>query len=357
MRRELRAVINLHVLFQARSWASLASVVFLGVLLGALALVQMYASFAYASQYEGALVSGGNVVVVSGREPGEIYARECENLSHRSDVVHSGSVARNGTRKFTSSPGESFQVVRTTPGFMDLTVDGQVWPSASTDPGVLLGRGAAEDLGSGPGSLLGAVKDGSTLPVIGVVSADRRAPEHARWVYEVGAASGRADECWVESTPRMRESLVATVAASMPSLGASIQISTLRAETPEDAPDATLGKVLALCRPVGIGLAAALGMVFYLASSRGYVLMRALGLNRWQQMLLASFRAWVSSGVALAFAGIASGVWVWWNSAGVDVLLSGIALQFLVVSVYLLASAIMPMLYRRQNVVESLRDG
>lgn len=246
--------------------------------------------------YTTSLERGGNVMVVSADDVG-VDRAECSRLGARDDVTAAGAVRLADVDRTSAAPGVGLQIAQVDPGALRV-LDPHY--TASGAGGVVVARQASAAIGARSGSLLDWERMGKTV-VAGVVDVAGRAPEMDRWVYDVVAPIGVADECWVEAVPGHRTTVASGVRAGLPSSPTAV-VRVLLADAPEDAVDETLLRLRAALPAAACVIAVAASALARVLDRTGLALLRLLGLARMDIVVVRWLQHAVGAALSLAVA-------------------------------------------------------
>jgi hypothetical protein len=171
------------------------------VVLGGLAALELRdVDRADSFQRDFALAGGQVAVVVSEDGAASLSMERCHALQHLPGVIAAGAAGEPDLATFVSAPGVLFQQVPVTAGMLRVWDPGATVPAESLAGAVVVGGSFATEIGVSAGMYL-APRGGEAARVAAVIDPSRRNPTVSRWVFDVVAPAGGAQQCWVEFTP------------------------------------------------------------------------------------------------------------------------------------------------------------
>jgi len=299
------------------------------------------------AQYDTALASGGNVLVISD-DNDAIAATSCENLAARDDVRAAGWVRQPTVVHTTSAPGVGLMLAQVSPGAV------QVLSSSTpnvTAPGVILARDASTSIGATTGSSL-SWEGTAGVSVAGVVDIAERAPTMTRWVLAPTTTTGGVYECWVEAEEGHRGNLETTIRASSAATPNAV-IRALTDNPPEESIDGTALRAYALA-PAALALTSLLLLTLArLFERRSLAILSACGTQRAHLIQITTVAMTVSAAAAVTL-GLLLGVGAC-VVQGVSPVAPGLRVAALDIGV-LFAAAVVLATVRPANFLTTLRD-
>ncbi|TFC48920.1 hypothetical protein [Cryobacterium shii] len=177
-----------------RSSRPLLSFALFAIVVGALALFDLFGIKAILSESRAFLNSGAAISIISA--PGEIDGAACDNLNSLSGVNAAGAIAESVPIRFLALPSSAVPVKRVSPGFVELLAT----RSDSSVAGLYLSSELARALAVNVGDPVQTAPGTASVAGVYDYPDDGRAPGLGWAVLVVEPAAGMFDACW-ESVP------------------------------------------------------------------------------------------------------------------------------------------------------------
>lgn len=146
-------------------------------------------------------LAGGQVAIVVSEDNAPTLSMErCAAVAAWPGVVAAGGAGEPSLATFASAPGVLFQQVPVTAGLLRVWDPASRIPAASLAGAVVTGTSFASEMGLRPGMHVARAGE-EPVTIAAVIDPNRRNPTVSRWVYDVVAPAGGAQQCWVEFTP------------------------------------------------------------------------------------------------------------------------------------------------------------